>query len=74
MNANDGSDPVARLLQLFTPLELLRIAPMPEAEHLSSLSEDTIRRRYPDKVRKLSKRRDGMRVVDALLLGTSEKS
>ena len=74
MNAHDDSDPVGRLLQLFTPLELMRIAPMSEAERLSSLSEDTLRRRHPDKVRKLSKRRSGMRVVDALLVGPSEKS
>ena len=74
MNAHDGSDPVARLLQLLTPIELLRVVPMPEAERLSSLSEDTIIRRYPDKVRKLSKRRNGMRLVDALLLSPSEKT
>jgi hypothetical protein len=69
MTAHDGGDPVARLLQLLPPLELLRIVPMPEAERLSGLSEDTIRRRYPDKVHKLSMRRSGVRVVDALMLG-----
>ena len=58
---------------LLTPIELLRVVPMPEAERLSSLSEDTIIRRYPDKVVKLSKRRNGMRQIDALMLGSSEK-
>ena len=62
-------DPVARLLRLLPPLELLRIAPMPECEKLSSLSEDTLRREYSEKIKKLSKRRDGMRVIDALMLG-----
>jgi hypothetical protein len=61
-------DPVARLIQLMPPLELLRIASLPEAERLSSLSEDTLRREHPDKIQKISKRRDGMRVVHALML------
>ena len=65
MSAND---PVTRLLQIIPPLELLRIASMPEAERLSSLSEDTIVREHPDKVVKLSKRRNGVRVIDALML------
>jgi len=74
MNASDGGDPVARLLQLLTPIELLRMVPMAEAERLSTLSEDTIRRRHPDKVHKLSKRRSAMRLVDALMLGPSGKA
>jgi len=61
-------DPVARLLQTVPVLELLRIAPMPEAERLSSLSEDTLIREYAHKIVKLSKRRTGMRVIDALML------
>ena len=51
------------------PLELWRIASMPEAEHLSSASEDTLRREHPDKIIKISKRRDGMRVGHALMIG-----
>jgi hypothetical protein len=49
-------------------LELERIAPMPEAEHLSSLSEYTLRRHHADKIIDLSPRRQGMRVRDALML------
>jgi hypothetical protein len=60
-------DPVARLLELLPPLELLRIVPLAEAERLSSLSEDTLRREHGDKIKKLSPRRDGMRVIDALM-------
>jgi hypothetical protein len=74
MSAPDGGDPVARLLQLMPPLELLRYAPLPECEHLSSLSEDTLRREHPDKIRKLSKRRDAMRVIHALMLNPAEKT
>jgi hypothetical protein len=61
-------DLVARLLKLLPPLELLRIASMPEVERLSSLSEETIIREHPDKVISLSRRRKGMRVGHALML------
>ena len=63
-----ADDLVARLIQTIPPLELLRVVEMPEAEHLSSLSEDTLRREHPEKIIKLSKRRDGMRVLHALML------
>jgi hypothetical protein len=69
MSATDGGDPVTRLLQLLTPTELLGMVTMAEAERLSTLSEDTLRREHSDKVHKLSKRRSGMRRVDALMLG-----
>ena len=60
-------------LPMPTAVELQRIAPLPEAAHLSGLSEDTLRRRHPDKIIKLSPRRVGMRVGDALAL-TAKKS
>jgi hypothetical protein len=65
-------DPVERVIRMMSPLELLRIAPMPEASHLSGLSEETLIREHPDKVKRLSKRRLGMRVVDALMLNPSD--
>jgi hypothetical protein len=49
-------------------LELARIASLSEASHLSGLSEDTLRREHADKLLKLSQRRTGMRVRDALML------
>lgn len=59
---------VARLLTMLPPLELLRIAEMPECEHLSSASADTLEREYPDLIVHISKRRKGMRVAHALML------
>jgi hypothetical protein len=50
------------------PVELLRVVEPQEAERLSSLSWDTIKRRYPDKIIELSEHRKGMRVGDALTL------
>jgi hypothetical protein len=50
----------------FSQLELRRIAPMTEASHRTSLSVRTLKRRYPDKVRKISPRREGMQVADIL--------
>jgi hypothetical protein len=61
-------EPVAALLKTMPPLELLRIVSMAEAEHLSSTSIDTLKREHSDKIIKLSKRREGMRVVHALML------
>jgi hypothetical protein len=51
------------------PVELLRVVERQEAERLSSLSWDTIRRKHPDKIVKLSERRVGMRVGHILMLG-----
>jgi hypothetical protein len=50
-------------------LELERIVSMQEAQRLSTLSVDTLKRRYPNKIIQLSRRRQGMRLRDALLLG-----
>ena len=59
---------VNRLLKMLPPLELLRIAEMPEASRLAGLSGDTLEREHPDKILRLSKRRKGMRVAHALML------
>ena len=64
---NDGLTPL-------TPLELNRIAPLDEASHLSSLSVDTLRDKFRDKLVRLSEKRLGMRVGDALMLGATAKS
>lgn len=51
------------------PVEMLRVAEREECERLSSLSWDTLKRKHPDKVVKLSERRVGMRVGHVLMLG-----
>jgi hypothetical protein len=68
-------DPVvAALISSMDPLELLRVAPMPEAEHLSSLSSDSIQRNHPDKILELGPRRRAVRVIHALMLRPSRNS
>jgi hypothetical protein len=64
----DTSDPAAKLIEELPPIELLRFVPMAEAERLSGLSEDSLRRHHRDKIKKLSPRREGMRVIDALMI------
>ena len=65
----DITDPVvAELLRNLSPLELLRVAKMPEAERLSGTSADTLKRKYPQWVVQISERRLGMRVGHALLI------
>ena len=49
-------------------LERLRIVTMAEAARLAGLSEDSLRRHHGSKIIKLSPRRDGMCVEDALML------
>jgi hypothetical protein len=54
------------------PIEMLRIAPPPEVEKLSSMDWDTIERGpLADKIIRLSPRRIGMRVGHALMLGSA---
>jgi hypothetical protein len=50
-------------------LALARIITLREAAHLAGISEDTLKRRWPSKIIRLSPRRLGMRVRDALMLG-----
>ena len=51
-----------------TAIELERIVPLDEAAQLSSVTEDTLKRNHRDKLVRLSPRRLGMRVRDALML------
>jgi hypothetical protein len=50
-------------------IELRRKVPLSEASRLTNLSPDTIRRRYPDKIVRLSPRRVGMTLRDVLAIG-----
>ena len=52
------------------PVELLQIVDPPEAERLSTLSWDTIRRKHADKIVHLSTHRRGMRRGHALMLAS----
>jgi hypothetical protein len=55
-------------------IELHRIAKLQEAARLSGMSIDTIKRRHADKIIRLSPRRLGMRVRDALMLGGGQQA
>jgi hypothetical protein len=48
-------------------IELDRIVSITEASKLSNLSPDTLRRVHRDKIVRLSPRREGMRIRDALM-------
>ena len=50
-------------------LALVRIVSLREAAHLCGISKDTLKRRWPNKIIRLSPPRLGMRVRDALMLG-----
>jgi hypothetical protein len=54
-------------------IELQRIVDLKEASRLSGLSIDSIKRHHRDKILKLSPRRCGMRVRDALMLADKEE-
>ena len=55
-------------IQLSPEIELERIVPLEQAAEVEPLSPDTLKRRYPDRLVKLSPRRLGMRLKHALLL------
>jgi hypothetical protein len=56
------------------PIEALRIVPLAEAVRLSGVSEDTLRRKHSHKFVRLSERRVGMRLRDALMLPPNAES
>lgn len=58
---------------LSAELQLERIVPLQQAAALQSTSVDTLKRRHPDKIIRLSPRRNGMRLRDALMLRQSER-
>jgi hypothetical protein len=64
----------ASIVASIDPVKLLQIISMAEAERISGLSHDTIKRRHSDKIIKLSPRRNGMRLVDALFLGEAKNT
>jgi hypothetical protein len=72
------SPPIAELLGELPPAELfrelMRVAPMDEVEHLTSLSKDTLQREHGHLIVHLSARRTGMRVGDALMIGGARRT
>jgi hypothetical protein len=56
-----------------TALEALRIAPLPEAAQLAGVSVMTLKRRFRPHIIQISKRKQGIRVYDALLIGAEER-
>jgi len=56
-------------------IELESVQKMPVVEKITSLSGDNIRRNYPHLVIKLSPRRDGLKLRDALAIanGTAKR-
>jgi hypothetical protein len=50
-------------------LKRRRILPLHKVAELTSLSEDTLTRNYREKIKRLSARRLGMSVADALAIG-----
>jgi hypothetical protein len=72
----EAIDPVRlrSIVPLRKPKRKLRHAPPSSAEEITSLSVDTLRRRYPHLIRDISDRRSGMLLRDALAIASGEVS
>jgi hypothetical protein len=60
--------------QPFTPLELERVAGMPEVERLTNLSSDTIKKHYREYLVHVSPRRIGMRIKHVLVINSQARA
>ena len=58
-----------RKTELRPDLELLRVLPVEQAAEIAGISKDTLRRNHPEIIIKLSTRRVGVRLRDALAIG-----
>ena len=64
---HNGGPPLSAESQVdLTPLERRRKIPVPEAAALNGISEDTFRRHYKHLIRKITPRRDGVELGDAI--------
>jgi hypothetical protein len=54
------------------PLELRKIITLERVTELTTLSADSLKRHHSDKIKRLGPRRLGMRLGDALAIGTPE--
>jgi hypothetical protein len=52
-------------------VELRKILTLEQVTELTTLSADSLKRHHADKIRRLGPRRLGMRLADALAIGTS---
>jgi hypothetical protein len=70
-------------LSAIDPIRLRSIVPLrqpkrraridvPSAEEITGLSEDTLKRRFPHLIRKLSERRCGMQLGDAITIANGK--
>jgi hypothetical protein len=64
--ANVGKTPFRTTPELLTALERMRIIPVPQAAQMNSLSTDTFRREFSHLIVRLSAKRIGVRLGDAL--------
>jgi transcriptional regulator GlxA family with amidase domain len=58
-------------VQLSPEIELRRVLPLEQVTEITNLSRDTLKRNFQDKIIRLSPRRLGMRLSDALAIGRS---
>jgi hypothetical protein len=56
--------------QQLSAIELRKILTLEQVAELTTLSADSLRRHHADKIRRLGPRRLGMRLADALAIGT----
>ena len=61
------ADSTAKSEGQFSALELETIIPVPKAAELRGISRDTFKRHHSDLIRKLSPRREGVKLRDALV-------
>jgi hypothetical protein len=60
--------PSLSALGSFSALELERIIPVPQAANINNQHEDTFRRNFPHLIRKIGKRKTGVKLRDAITL------
>ena len=59
-----------RKVDLLPSAEMLRVIPVAQAAEVAGISADTLRRNHPEIIIKLSPRRVGVRLRDALAIGS----
>ena len=65
-----SSRPTTSEPQQLSAIELRKILTLEQVTELTTLSADSLRRHHADKIKRLGPRRLGMRLGDALAIGT----